>query len=51
MGIRRLWLFVTTGLTIVITALMTACSRSEGVAVDRSTGDFQAVLESSVRFA
>ena len=49
MGLCRLCLFVTTGLTTVIMALMTACSSSEGVAVDWSAGDFQTVLESSMR--
>ena len=49
MGLCRLCLFVTTGLTTVIMALMTACSSSEGVAVDWSAGDFQTVLESSIR--
>ena len=49
MGLCRLCLFVTIGLTTVIMALMTACSSSEGVAVDWSAGDFQTVLESSIR--
>ena len=49
MGLCRLCLFVTIGLTTVIMALMTACSSSEGVAVDWSAGDFQTVLESSMR--
>ena len=49
MGLCRLGLFVTIGLTTMTTALMTACSSSEGVAVDWSAGDFQTVLESSIR--
>ena len=49
MGIRRLCLSVANGLATAIIALTTACSSSEGVTVDWSAGDFQTVLESSIR--
>ena len=49
MGIRRLCLSVANGLATAIIALTTACSSSEEVTVDWSAGDFQTVLESSIR--
>ena len=49
MGIRRLYPWVTIGLAMAIAALTTACSRSEGVTVDWSAGDFQTVLQSTLR--
>ena len=49
MGIRRLCLSVAYGLATAIATLTTACSDSEGVVVDWSAGDFQTVLESSIR--
>lgn len=49
MEIRRLILLFTLGFTISIMASMTACSSSDGVVVDWSAGDFQIVLESSIR--
>ena len=49
MGIRRLCLSVANGLATAIIGLTTACSSSEGVTVDWSAGDFQTVLESSIR--
>lgn len=49
MGIHRLYPWVTIGLAMAIAALTTACSRSEGVTVDWSAGDFQTVLQSTMR--
>ena len=49
MGIRRRCLSATIGLTTAIMTLMTACSSSEAVRVDWSAGDFQTVLETSLR--
>ena len=49
MGIRRLRLLLALGFTISTMALTTACSSSERVVVDWSAGDFQTVLESSIR--
>jgi len=49
MGICRHSLSFTLGFTISIMVSMTACSSSEGVTVDWSAGDFQSILESSIR--
>ena len=49
MGIHRLYPWVTIGLAMAIAALTTACSRSEGVTVDWSAGEFQTVLQSTMR--
>ena len=49
MGIRRVYPWVTIGLAMAIAALTTACSRSDGVTVDWSAGDFQTVLQSAMR--
>lgn len=49
MGSRRHYLLVAIGLTAVIAALTAACSNPEGVTVDWSAGNFQTVLNSTLR--